>query len=235
MSDDGRSGLRLTVISCVALVFLLAGCSGKPAEPETTEADSGVYVTSDPLPPPPPPPPPPSIFDPSKSDAVAWLAELPREQRGASSAKGAVEGLFQTHIERKQSGVPWGEAVPAYRRWLSSRLREGMAAAALERDRMIAEHPGAKPPHVEGDRFSGFENGPTGFEVKRRIASENGRVVFEVRLWEVYRDETYEHAERVVAAREAGRWVVEDIIFSGEPDGQPDHRLSDSLPSESAQ
>lgn len=109
-----------------------------------------------------------------------------------------------------------------------------MAAAAVQRDRTLAEHPGFKPQYVDGDYFSCLENGPTGFEVNQEAADENGRVVFDVRLWEIYQNETYECMERVVTVSEAGRWVVEDIISPEGSGNQPEYRLSELLPAEPA-
>lgn len=172
----------------------------------------------------------PSRFDPTTSDAAAWMEAAAGEARGASTARAAVEGLYRTHAARRASGIPRGEDIPDYRRWLSARLVRGFAEGALERDKAIAEEPDAKPPYIEGDMFSSLFEGATAFELLPQAQESAGRTTFAVRFSYKDRSGQSNWTDRVVAIREDGRWVVDDVLYGGDWDFAAHGRLSDALP-----
>lgn len=152
------------------------------------------------------------------------------ETRGASLARDAVEGLYRTHVERGASGIPRGEDIAAYRGWLSARIAQGFARGALERDKAIAEYPDMKPPYIEGDMFSSLFEGATSFEVLPQAEKSAELATFAVRF--SYKDGSGQSdwTDRVVAIREDGRWVVDDVLYGGDWGFAAHGSLSQSLP-----
>jgi hypothetical protein len=120
---------------------------------------------------------------------------------------------------------------------LLSRRLDGLIRDALEyQARFIAEHPDVpspdggppevfKPPFVDGDYFTSLFEGPRGFELAR-VSSTKARWEVTVRFW--YPPDA-EWADRVVVIEDDGRYVIDDVIYSGAGPFNPAGRLSVTL------
>ncbi|MGO1071293.1 hypothetical protein [Lysobacter sp. CA199] len=149
------------------------------------------------------------------------------------SAADAAHAFYRLHLQLHASGLPVGEDLARYRPLLSRRLLALMEPAARERDRMIAQEPGLKPPYIEGDMFSGLADGVTGFELGKRSVLGPGRESFEIEFVCVDSDVTVRRNNRASMVREDGRWKLDDVEYGeidpGDGDFVAQGRLSDSL------
>jgi hypothetical protein len=147
-----------------------------------------------------------------------------------------VARFYVMRIENPTAGLPSGERLEELRPLLSRRL-DGLIRDALEyQARFIAEHPDVpspdggppevfKPPFVDGDYFTSLFEGPRGFELAR-VSSTKARWEVTVRFW--YPPDA-EWADRVVVIEDDGRYVIDDVIYSGAGPFNPAGRLSVTL------
>ncbi|WP_139178823.1 hypothetical protein PRJ39_07095 [Lysobacter enzymogenes] len=129
------------------------------------------------------------------------------------SATDAVRGFYDLHMQLHASGLPVGEDLARYRPYLSRHLLARMAPAARERDRMIAEQPGLKPPYLEGDMFTGLGEGATGYRVGARTALGPGRERVELEFVYDRSEPPVRWRGRALMLREDGRWKLDDVEY----------------------
>ena len=110
--------------------------------------------------------------------------------------------------------------------FLSKRLHGLIVDALKYRDAYIASHSAdEKPPFVDGDHFTSLFEGPKSFEVGRVAVEPNGS--WNVRVRFSHDSERWEDA--VVVVQEDGRYVIDDVVFSGAGEFNPSGRLSERL------
>ena len=87
------------------------------------------------------------------------------------------------------------------------------------------EHPGEKPPLVDGCLFASLFEGPTSFEVAAAHAADGvTRVPVKFRY-----GEEAAWQDVIVLTRERDRFVIDDIEFAGAGPFNPPGRLSEAL------
>jgi hypothetical protein len=133
------------------------------------------------------------------------------------AAVAAVEGLYGELAAHPVSGAPSTEELDALTPWLGEELERLLAKARTVHDLERERAPGDKPPFNDGDLFSSLFEGPTAFDVGP--ASADGRT------WRVPVAFTYvapgsstDWTDTVIVAKEAGGWVVVDLIYGGDWD-----------------
>ena len=219
---------RAELLSGSAVLALCIACSQEAPAPSALAIHVPQEVVPRPIPPPPPRA-PPRPFNAARSDAHHWLDTDPKTRPGAASAKGVVAGLYRTHLRVNAGGIPRGDAIVAYRPWLSRRLRSGLSAAALERDRYMALRPDDKPPFVDSDIFSGVAEGMTDFRVGPQTTIGRNKVRVVVMLRYQNGADPIQWANHVVVTREDGRWVVDDIRYDVDRGSDQDSSLLGDL------
>lgn len=190
-----------------SLVLWLTACM-RPSEEVAIVPQAAAPASVSTLEPPPVPLPPAPLLEPG-----VWTepeADLPLPE---GSAAGAARSFYRMHMQLHAAGLPVGEDFARYRPLLSKRLLALMAPAARERDRMIAEEPGLKPPYIEGDLFSSLDDGLTGFELGKRSVLGPDRERFEIES--VYADSevSLRRRNRALMVREDGRWKLDDVEY----------------------
>ena len=165
--------------------------------------------------------------------AVATLfwgcAGVPAEQAPAcketDTAQGVVCAFYTSYLKVRPSGLPTPEQAAALEPWLSWSLEARMDEARQVQADFRKQHPGEKPPLVDGCLFASLFEGPTSFTVG--TASVSGgltRVPVQFR----YGSEV-EWQDVVVLTREGRAYVIDDIEFAGAGPFNPAGRLSERL------
>lgn len=94
------------------------------------------------------------------------------------------------------------------------------------RDAYVASHSAdEKPPFVDGDHFTSLFEGAKAFEVGGAVAEANGSWNVRVR----FSHDTEKWEDTVVVIQEDGRYVIDDVLFSGAGEFNPSGRLSERL------
>lgn len=166
------------------------------------------------------------------TELAARNEALQKELESAS----LVARFYATYLERPIGGLPSGPDLERVRPMLSARLAGLIDEALAYQARFIADHPDElaadgsapvvhKPPFIDGDYFSSLFEGPRGFEISSATPIRPGE-------WEVavrFRYETHGWEDRIVVVEEAGRRVIDDVIYGGAGPFNPSGRLSDAL------
>lgn len=154
---------------------------------------------------------------------------MPASETAACAAEdtpeGAVCGFYTRYLEVRPAGLPTSTQQAILAAWLSDGLEARFDEARQRQERFRAEHPGEKPPLVDGCLFASLFEGPTSFRTQTAIA--NGgvtRVPVEFR----YGNEAA-WQDVILLAREGDRFVIDDIEFAGAGPFNPPGRLSDAL------
>lgn len=143
----------------------------------------------------------------------------------ADTPEGAVCGFYARYLEVRPTGLPTPVQQATLAPWLSGGLEARFDAARRQQERFRAEHPGEKPPLVDGCLFASLFEGPTSFEVGAADAGDGvARVPVKFRhgneaAWQ----------DVIVLTREGGRFVIDDIEFAGAGPFNPPGRLSEAL------
>ncbi|QWF15913.1 DUF3828 domain-containing protein [Lysobacter capsici] len=200
----------------------------RPTDDMAVAAQDAVSIQATERKPPIPPPPPAPVVEPGvRAEAIAEPPPV------GDSAADAVQAFYRMHRELKASGLPVGEDLARYQPMLSSRLLALMAPAARERDRMIAEAPGMKPPYIEGDFFTSRDDGVTAFKLGKHIVRAADLESFEIEFSYAEPAGTSRWTDRVQMRREDGRWKLDDVEYGDDRDDGRDFavrgRLSDTL------
>lgn len=123
------------------------------------------------------------------------------------------------------------------RPFLSDNLNRLITAALEYQTEFIKSHPDEpsptgppvsyKPPFVDGDYFSSLFEGPTSFKVVRTVRDGKASWRVPVHFW--YDRSLPGWEDVVIAAQERGRYVIDDVEFSGAGPFNPSGRLSARL------
>ena len=140
--------------------------------------------------------------------------------------RAAVDAFYTTYLDVHPAGLPDGEALERLKPLLSRRLHALIMDALQYRDAYIASHSAdEKPPFVDGDHFTSLFEGPKSFEVGRAVAEPNGSWNVRVR----FSHDSVRWEDAVVVVQEDGRYVIDDVLFSGAGEFNPSGRLSERL------
>lgn len=144
----------------------------------------------------------------------------------ASRPASVVDGFYSTYLPVRAGGLPSGDELRRLQPFLSQRLY-GLITAALDeqKDWIEKNPPDEKPPFVDGDYFSSLFEGPSSFQIVRTEEVPEG--------WHVHVRFRYDTAPEwedvIIVKREGGRYVIDDILFSGAGSFNPPGRLSERL------
>lgn len=159
---------------------------------------------------------------------AALLVVAGLDAGAADSPKAVVEQFYTTYIAERPAGLPDGAALARLQPYLSKRLHALIVAANVYQQEFAKSNPDEKPPFVDGDHFSSVFEGPQSFaiaRVARRVRSHDVHVRFSggagAPSW----------VDVVVVKKEAGKYVIDDVRFSGAGDFNPAGSLVAALQS----
>ena len=144
----------------------------------------------------------------------------------APSPATAVRNFYTTYLKHRSGGLPDGRELERLRPMVSARLYDSIVAALRYQDSYKKKNPDDKPPFVDGDYFSSLFEGPSSFTIGE--TTKDG-----VRVHFAYEDARW--TDTVVVLEEHGRYVVDDVIFSGVGEFNPPGRLSERLQARDAE
>lgn len=142
-----------------------------------------------------------------------WAAEPAPETPAA-----AVHRFYSICREERLSGLPDARQLARLSGLLSARLAALIEAARAQQARFQREHPGEKPPFIEGDLFSSLFEGPTGFEVGA-VERSGDRARASMNFSHVDTPspgQTFRWRDDVLLVREQGQWRVDDVEYRGD-------------------
>ena len=142
----------------------------------------------------------------------------------AATPQSAVTRFYTVYIKNRPPGLPSSAALEKLRPFLSDRLYRSISAALDTQRAFIKEHPGEKPPFIDGDYFSSNFEGPASVEILR-TSRDKDRWNVRVR----FRYESVSWEDVIVLTQARGRYVIDDVIYGGAGDFNPPGRLSDRL------
>jgi hypothetical protein len=146
----------------------------------------------------------------------------------AAAPAATVEGFYRTYIAHRPAGLPDGADLERLKPYLSAHLYQLIVQANAYSREWAKKHPDDKPPFVDGDHFTSVFEGPKSFEV-----AHVGRRRSNAEVYVRFRGEpgTPEWTDVVVLKKEAGRYVIDDVRFSGAGAFNPAGLLSVTLQS----
>ena len=161
--------------------------------------------------------------------AAAGCADAPTNDAPACAAadtpEGAVCGFYTRYLEVRPIGLPTPAQQAALAPWLSEGLEARFDEARRRQERFRVEHPGEKPPLVDGCLFASLFEGPTSFEVQpASIGGDSTRVPVQFRYGN---DAAWQDV--IVLTRDGDRFVIDDVEFAGAGPFNPPGRLSEAL------
>ncbi|HEV7241855.1 MAG TPA: DUF3828 domain-containing protein [Thermoanaerobaculia bacterium] len=140
--------------------------------------------------------------------------------------RAAVHTFYTSYLKVRPAGLPEGADLERMKPLLSRRLHGLIVDALQYRDAYIAGHAAdEKPPFVDGDHFTSLFEGPKSFEVARAVAEPNGSWKVHVR----FSRDSARWEDAVLVIKEDGRYVIDDVLFSGAGEFNPSGRLSEQL------
>ena len=160
---------------------------------------------------------------------AAGCASAPTSETPACAAadtpEGAVCSFYTRYLEVHPTGLPTPAEQAALAPWLSDGLEARFEEARRRQEQFRMEHPGEKPPLVDGCLFASLFEGPTSFEVGAAHAADGvTRVPVKFRY-----GEEAAWQDVIVLTRERDRFVIDDIEFAGAGPFNPPGRLSEAL------
>ena len=138
-----------------------------------------------------------------------------------------VQQFYETYVKLSPPGLPSAAQQKELAPYLSRRLLGLMDAARAYQEKEAKAHPDEKPPFVDGCLFASVFEGPKAFRIGQVTADGEG--------WKVRVHFTDEPSvawdDDVLVVREDGRYVIDDVVFSGAGPFNPPGRLSTNLAS----
>ena len=165
---------------------------------------------------------------------LAVLLVLSACARQSADSPGAVaERFYDFYLAQKMNnGLPSIEQCRQMAPLLSRGLQDAIGRARREQDKYRTEHPGDKPPWVEGDLFSSLFEGATAYEIGPVDLKEDHADVAVTLHFEDAGNRSVSWTDRLVLVRENEHWVVEDLEYGGNWDFANHGSLRQSLLSE---
>ena len=147
-----------------------------------------------------------------RSLLLASVLVLDTAAGAAQTASGVVAEFYGAYIEARPAGLPEGVALARLRPLLSKRLHALIVAANAYQEDFGRRHPDEKPPFVDGDHFTSVFEGPQTFEITRVVRKGKSHDVH-VRFGGG--EGAAPWTDVVVVKKESGRFVIDDVRFSG--------------------
>ena len=155
------------------------------------------------------------------------LLGTPLLARSPASPGTIVSRFYTTYVQLQPAGLPTPEQQKELAPYLSRRLLGLMDAARAYSEKAGKAHPDEKPPFVDGCLFASVFEGPKAFRIGGTVVEGQG---FKVQVHFVG-DQGVAWDDHVLLVREDGRYVIDDVLFSGVGAFNPPGRLSATLES----
>lgn len=133
--------------------------------------------------------------------------------------------FYMRYLEVRPAGLPTAAQQATLAPWLSDRLEARFDEARVLQAQFRSQHPGEKPPLVDGCLFASLFEGPTAFEVG--VAAIGGDVTRVPVRFRYGNEASWQDV--IVLTREGPRFVIDDIEFAGAGPFNPPGRLSEAL------
>ena len=148
---------------------------------------------------------------------LVFLAAVGCQSAPAPNATSVVQQFYRTAIADSVSGAPTARQLASLSPYLSDTLRVLLVAARNRTEADMARAPGEKPSFAEGDLFSSLFEGPNAAEVVADSARGAARVAT-VRMTTNGASPAVTWTDRVVLVLQNGRYVIDDVEYSGKWD-----------------
>ena len=134
----------------------------------------------------------------------------PQQEPGAPAT--AVTAFYTAYRAKPFTGLPHGSELTRISKHLSRGLVQALRTAAVRQARCIKAHPDDKGPWVEGDLFTSNFEGHT--EAHPATPTDSaGRARVAVAFGYTEQGKTFNWKDEVILAKEAGRWVIDDVRY----------------------
>ncbi len=151
-------------------------------------------------------------------------------QKSRDTPAAVAERFYEFYLSQKMNrGLPSIEQCRQMTPLLSRGLQDAIGKARREQDKFITEHPGEKPPWVDGDLFTSLFEGATAYEIGRIDHNDSHADVLVALKYSSAKDRDVSWTDRLVLVRENDHWVVEDLEYGGNWDFANHGTLRQSL------
>lgn len=148
-----------------------------------------------------------------------------------ASPKDIAAQFYRICHKLKISGLPTAQQTKLLAPYLSQDLQQLIQSAREKQAKFIKEHPGEKPPWIEGDLFSSSFEGSHGFRVGTPVVQADRA---EVPIHLFYRDgkNMIRWTDTLVLTRVGKGWVVSDLLYKATWEFKPGTSLRGVLQAE---
>ncbi|HZP11709.1 MAG TPA: DUF3828 domain-containing protein [Nevskiaceae bacterium] len=137
--------------------------------------------------------------------------------------------------QQMNNGLPTIEQCRQMTPLLSRAMQDAIGKARREQDKFAMEHPGEKPPFVDGDLFTSLFEGATSYQIGKVDTDNSHADVLVVLKYADPKGHDVEWTDRLVLVQENDHWVVEDLEYGGNWDFANHGTLRQSLLSDSTE
>ena len=131
--------------------------------------------------------------------------------------------------EQMNNGLPTIEQCRQMTPLLSRAMQDAFGKARREQDKFSTEHPGEKPPFVDGDLFTSLFEGATSYRIAKIDTDNTHADVIVALKYSDPKGHDVEWTDRLVLVQENEHWVVEDLEYGGNWDFANHGSLRQSL------
>lgn len=153
------------------------------------------------------------------------------EELAKPSAGEVAQRFYQTCLKLQPRGLPTEEQMPSLAPLLSAELMELLASARRQQQAFQREHPGEKPPWIEGNLFASCYEGVSSFCLGAASFNQDKA---SIPVYLTYREgaEEVRWIDVVVLERTGTEWRVWDIFLTAPWEFRPGPSLQAVLASE---
>jgi len=131
-----------------------------------------------------------------------------------NTPSGVANSFYKKYVAFQMRGLPTKNQMKSLAPLFSKEIIDMIAADRVQQTKFIKEHPGEKPPWIEGDLFSSLFEGATSYSLGK-AGIKNGSGEIDVHLIYKYKSDATEWTDTVALRKINGRWVIADILFKG--------------------
>ena len=206
------------IAASLLTVALAAGCAPAKAPTETVATPAPAPVTP--------------ATEPAATIAgtpcMAATGNAPPSPFLPDTPAGVVQAFYELPVAHV-GGAPQADQLATAAPMLTHELAAALERARAERDRALKEHPGEKPPFVEGALFSSLFEGYTHAR-SLTVATEGDQARVPVCFAFADASGRTEWTDTVVLRKQDGTWRIDDVVYGGQWDFANTGTLRDALP-----
>jgi hypothetical protein len=146
--------------------------------------------------------------------SIIVAASISVHAQTANSPSGVANSFYKKYVAYQMRGLPTTIQMKSLAPLFSQEILNMIAADRVQQTKFIKEHPGEKPPWIEGDLFSSLFEGATSYSLGKP-GVEKGRAVIDVHLIYKYKSDATEWTDTIALTQVKGKWVISDILFKG--------------------